>query len=139
MIRETNAPRAYIHKTEFERNLNVAALHAGKPIRRIRHTNDIYPPAPPKQPKRTSRQRSTEQVTVTRINNLLRWLSDRTDATIAEMEAFVGVHLNTHRRTCARLQCSITWLVRNDYIINTVRHAKGRCARYAAAKNAIDS
>ena len=138
MIRETNAPKSYIHKTDYEKTVNVSALHAGKPIRRITHTNDIYPVEKPK-PRPKSRGRYTEDVTIRRINNLLEKMGWKPDFTIAEMEEIVGIKMNTHRKSAARVVCSIQWLVKNRYIVQTVRHAKGRVSRYSAVKNAIDT
>lgn len=134
MIRETNAPKSYIHKTEYEKTLNVAKLHKGKPIRRITHTNDIYGKIKPIH-HRTVGGRG-ERNAIDRINRLMAWMHDQgRQVTLSEMEEFLGCALHAKNSKSDRAECCITWLLKNGYIQRELLPTRGRKALYTAIKD----
>lgn len=134
MIRETIAPKAYVHKTYYEKTVDVAALHAGKPIRRITHTTDIYPAVPP---KLKSRGRATETKHVALINKLMRWMGGLKDpVTCEQMEEHMKIRIKHGHRDPTAIACTLRYLLANGYIEVAVRPAKGRKAAYRAIKDA---
>lgn len=135
MIRESNAPKAYVHKTDFEKTVDVAALHAGKPIRRITHTNDIYPPKV-SEVRRASRKRNTESKIIDRINKLMAWMKKQSEpVTRDQMERYVKYRLHGGHRN-NRIECTLTYLMAHGYIEQVVKPAKGRKSLYRALKSA---
>lgn len=135
MIRESNAPKAYIHKTDYEKTVNIAALHAGKPIRRIMHTNDIYPEKQaPTTIKGRVRGRNTEKTTIERINLLMRWMAEQDEpVTLFEMEDAIDYKLHNSRGKYA-VECSLAYLLKHGYIKQVIKPAKGRKSAYVALK-----
>lgn len=133
MIRETNAPKAYVHKTDYEKTVDVAALHAGKPIRRITHTDDIYPPK--KSVKRTRvAGRSTEARMVDRINRLMAWMAKQAHpVTLEQMEKAAKFKMHSTRGRYS-VECSVQYLVKNGYIVQVVKPAKDRKSLYKCLK-----
>lgn len=135
MIRESNAPKAHVHKTLYEQTVDVAALHAGKPIRRITHTNDIYPPKVAVV-RRASRKRNTENKIIDRINKLMEWMHRQTaPVTREQMEKVVKYRMHGGHRT-SRIECTMTYLLAHGYIEQIVKPAKGRKSLYRALKSA---
>lgn len=135
MIRETNAPKAYDHRTEYEKNLDIAKLHAGKPIRRITHTNDIYPDRVAVKKTRV-KGRATEAKMIERINRLMAWMTKHgKPVTMEQMEKAAKFKMNSSRGIYA-IECSMSFLLKNGYVVQIVKPAKGRKSLYKCVKEA---
>ena len=133
MIRETDAPRSYIHKTDYEKTLDIAKLHAGKTIRRITHTNDIYPNAVSVKPSR-ARGMATENRMIERIERLMAWMKKKGEpVTREQMERAAKFKMHSTRGVYA-VECSMTFLMKHGYIVQVVKPAKGRKSLYTCAK-----